>query len=135
MRSEGLLLGGLPFGKGGERESWGALEVGLGARRTVFGGSGGGFGGGGSGSAKSPKQKDTMDEETQRSIRQGDSKTKKSMETVKVSRGRMGWADCRSGVRRMDRSDCRFIGDCVPSFVNMIQADISMRTTRIECHV
>lgn len=91
IRNDAIFLGGLPLGKGWGQDGRGALDAGLSTRRTIFGGSGGWFGKwvgvGSGGSAKSPKPKDTMDEETQRSIRQGDSKTKKSMETVKVSRG------------------------------------------------
>lgn len=79
----------LCVGKGVAWQHCGVLESRLGARRTMFGG--GGEGGWlkqwlTGGSEKSRKMKDTMDEETQKSIRQGDNKTKKSMETVKV-----GW--------------------------------------------
>lgn len=77
----------LCVGKGVAWQHYGVLESRSGARRTMFGGGGEGgwfrqwlMGG----SEKSRKMKDTMDEETQKSIRQGDNKTKKSMETVKV---------------------------------------------------
>lgn len=68
-------------GKGSERRERGILPSPVGAQRVSFSAEDAG-----AGAAKNKTEQSRMDEETRRSIGEGDEKAKKSMKTVKVSR-------------------------------------------------